>query len=229
MDASNLTYRDKEIALSSLLRRDREDPGAAELLVDLMHDPDETIRKRAVSISDRFVQHRHTVEGLLHVAADRNEQTHIRIRSLEQLEVLFDSARSCVSTKEMKDQVIDSVKRGSVSILQNPETGLKVRGQALQLCAYFLSVTILREWIFWLYNQPGIDSRVSSISAMGRSGDDHWEKYIQGFLDAENIEFTCAALEAIAERELPPEDRVQRKELNVLRSGRSENESTLGN
>lgn len=215
MNRTELTRKEKQLALSSLLRRDRNDPGAAELLVKLMFDREYRIRKRAVSLSDRFVRHDQTLKALLRVASEPDERTLLRKRALQKLEIPFDPDRSLPPEYQTNPDVTYQLKRKILQIVRSVDDPLKLRGQALELSAYFVSEELLKEWIFYFHNKRDRTSRLAAISAMGRSGDRRWRKYIRKYIASDCMEFTCAALEAIADQEYTPEDMLEDTEVSA--------------
>lgn len=208
MNKANLSHKEKQLALSSLLRRDRNDPGAAELLTQMMRDEDFTIRKRAISIADRFLDHPCIHKTLLQIASGSSGRSMLRERCLDQLEPLLDPNSPSVSTTDCDDQLLYRIKRRVVELVRDPAEDEGLRGKALRLSAYFLSSDALKKWIMLFHNRTRKSSRLSAISAMGRSGDPRWRNYIQGFLESDSMEFTCAALEAIAELDYRPEEMI---------------------
>lgn len=214
MNKPNLSHKEKQLALSSLLRRDRSDPGAAQLVTQMMRDDDFAIRKRAVSIADRFLQHCCTHKTLLRIATESSEHAVIRERSLDQLDDLFDPNTPSASITHCEDSVRYRMKRKLIELVRNPADRVEIRGHALRICAYVLTSDALHEWILFFHNRTRTSCRLSAISAMGRSGDNRWRNYLHGFLETDDMEYTCAALEAIAELDYRPEDMIATEKKN---------------
>jgi len=200
MSHKNMFDREKELALSTLVRRKKNDPGAVELLVELMFDPSEIIRKRAVAIADRFIEQQRTGRALLRVATTRNEVSSIRQRSMQQLEILFEPHRG-PDRGDLAGGFLSTLQNRVLNLMRNSNESLEIRGHALELAAWFVHDHLLREWILYFHNQQGNFCKMSAIAAMGRTGEPRWRTFIQGYLDTDNMEFTCAALEAMAEWE----------------------------
>ncbi len=210
MNGSNISSDEKQLALSTLVRREKNDPGAVELLIQLMSDPSSVIRKRSVAISDRFLEQQRTARALLRVATTTDEKTSIRSRSMEKLEILFDPHRH-PNRQDVSSAFLRDLKKRILHLLRNAGEPLSLRGQALELAAWFVRDELLQEWILYFHNRQGNICKLSAIAAMGRSGNPRWRNYIQGYMEMDNMDFTCAALEAIAAWEeksmsaLPPE------------------------
>ncbi len=200
MTGNNLTKKEKQLALSTLVRRNKHDPGAVDLLVQLMFDPSDIIRKRTVAIADRFIEQERTVKALLRVATTSSEDQDIRKRSMDQLEVLFDPHREPDLSK-LSSGCIPEIQSRILSILHSSDEPLSLRGNALELASWFVRDELLREWILYFHSQQGHFGKISAIAAMGRSEESRWRPYIQGYLNGENMELICAALEAIAQHE----------------------------
>ncbi len=229
MKNSNLSDREKQLALSSLLRRDSCDPGAAELLTQMMQDSDFPTRKRAVSIADRFLPHRCVQKALLRIALKSDSRMILRERCLDQLEPLFDPNTPSVSASDCDEELIYRMKRKLVELMRDPSESMHLRGTALRLCAYFLSGEAFQKWILFFHNRTRKSCRLFAISAMGHSGNARWRNYLRGFLESDDMDFTCAALEAVAELDYQPEDLIARETPNDSSSDDAYDPPGLGN
>ncbi len=197
---------EKELALSTLIRRDRNDPGAVELLVSLLRDANYVVRKRAVSLADRFIHHDRTVEILSEVAGRSGEIPTVRCRAMEHLEMLFNDDAGVDGFSGPDSERLFYLERSLRQILVNPGEPLNVRGKALELAALFVRSGKLREWILYFHNRSEGYCKLSAITSMGRVQEGCWRNYILGYMESERMEYRCAAMEAMAAQEYGAEE-----------------------
>lgn len=190
--------KDKELALSTLIRRDRDDPGAVRLLDELLKSSSFRIRKRAIAVADRFLHQKGTPRILKRTALQVDELPLIRNRALQTLESLFDPGTSLARDPNYRIKGLTSLKESLFSLVTARGHILTVRARALEVASFFVSGRPLRKWILYFHNQEAKACRLSALRAMGRVDEHIWDNYIEGYIDGGRMEFHFAALESIS-------------------------------
>lgn len=212
-----LQHQEKLLAISTLRRRDRKDPGAVPMLKDLLRDSSKTIRRKAVSVSRRFLHRPEILERLFTVASSRSEIPEIRKKALT---VIATSLEKCTSSSDSSVQSphgIPVLTQWLLRIITSGHEPQLIRAKALEIAAGLVSDPV-DHWILYFHNKSENSSRVSAIHAMGKTGSNQWKKYLQRYLESPNMEFRCAALEALATLDSRSENSIDVPEDNTNRA-----------
>lgn len=201
-----MRYQEKVLALSTLQRRDRKDPGAIPLLQDLLRDSSRQIRRKALDVSQRYLHSAEIVQALFLTASSRSELPELRKNALDKLANLMDKPDS---EEQLSQHLFHSetiLFEWLHRLVQSNHEPLTIRTKALEMYSSIKNSEKIDHWILYFHSRSESFCKISSIYAMGNSDSDQWKNYLQEYVRSDNMEYRCAALEALAPSNQDPED-----------------------